>query len=168
MCDTSDDSYNVVGFRYSWTESWPFSGPRQNVRDTHLNSPRDAIAFLEKHCRCPCDLKKTWSFTSTAEFVAYAGMISLPTSFAYTPVDASTTYRCAEANDEGRTVEGKDAIMSMYPGKKRRDPTAPTALTRRTLTRLGVPGHDTDTWVCRGGICHYTSTGYHPPRTAGR
>jgi len=167
VCETRDGRDNVVGFRYSWTEVWPF-GYYGEFRDTHLNSPRDAIDFIKNHCACPCDLRKPWSFTSTAEFVAYAGMITPATHFGVTPVDASTTYRCADANDEGTTVVGKDAIMSMYPGKRANDPTAPTPLTRKTLTRRGVPGHDTDTWVCSGGTCHYTSTGYHPPRTAGR
>jgi len=162
MCDTREGTYNVVAFRYSWTEVWPF-GYYGRVRDMHLNNPLDAISFIENQCACPCDLKKPWSFTATAEFVAYAGMMISPaTSFAVTPVDASTTYRCAEANDEGTTVRGKGAIMSMYPGEGSPDPTAPTPLTRRTLTRLGVPAHDTDTWVCSGGTCRYTSTGYHP------
>jgi RHS repeat-associated protein len=177
VCNTSDGNYDVVGFRYSWTEVFPWHRGRggvydQYVDDTHLNRPRDAIAFLAKHCpKCACDLKKGWSFTSTAEFVAYNGMVSPATGAAVTPVDPSTTYRCADATDEGTTVQGKDAIMSMYPGKPRKrgdDPTAPTRLSKSTLTRLGVPGYDTDTWVCSNGTCHYTSTGYHPRRPAAR
>lgn len=165
VCTTSDGCYNVVGFRYSWTEVWPF---RKKVADTHLNSPKDPIAFLKKHCPCPCDLKKPWIFTATAEFVAYAGMIKPSSAFAVTPVEATTTYRCEGANDEGTSINGKGAIMSMYPGKRAADPTAPTPLSRKTLTRLGVPAYDIDTWVCINGNCKYTSTGYIARGGAGK
>jgi RHS repeat-associated protein len=166
VCTTSDGCYNAVGFRYSWTEVWSFG---KKVEDTHLNSPQDVIAFLKDHCPCPCDLKKPWTFTATAEFVVNDGMRTPKAlGFSVTPVDATTTYRCEGASDEGTSINGKGAIMSMYPGKRAADPTASTPLSRSTLTRLGNPGYATDTWVCINGKCKYTSTGYRARGGAGK
>jgi hypothetical protein len=62
----------------------------------------------------------------------------------------------------------KEAIIEHVSGEGQPQSGGTDAIDRKplpgsvSLATTGTP------WVCSGGTCHYTSIGYHPPRTAGR
>ena len=97
-CTTGNWDYNYVWFDYSYQEAWKFvdetlSG-RERARDTYRNSPEGSATFLVSKWNCECDWNKPWSFESTAVFKGYIASTPPPLhKFAYTSVDAATTYR---------------------------------------------------------------------------